>query len=158
MSSLDCLIDTVMLCYVVVVLGAFWGGVPWVAGPPPTSGTGPWPEGPALAPISLPHWEAAGTSRWEWPACHTQRILVPGRYNKWAFFPAFAVGATGIEDCLQDGVGETIEALREAGMRIWVLTGDKRETAVNIGYSSRLLSEDTDTIILQAHSVVGEYV
>ena len=72
-----------------------------------------------------------------------------------ALSAAFVVGATGIEDCLQDGVGETIQALREAGMKVWVLTGDKRETAVNIGYSSRLLSEDTDVLVLQGRSVVG---
>eukprot|EP00061_Rhincodon_typus_P015318 g42927.t1 len=44
-------------------------------------------------------------------------------------------GATGIEDRLQDGVPGTIEALREAGILIWVLTGDKQETAVNIAYA-----------------------
>jgi magnesium-transporting ATPase (P-type) len=49
------------------------------------------------------------------------------------------LGATAIEDELQDGVGETLEALREAGIKIWVLTGDKLETAVNIGFSARLL-------------------
>lgn len=56
-----------------------------------------------------------------------------------AFPPA---GATGIEDRLQESVPDTIVALREAGIKIWVLTGDKPETAVNIGYASRLLEED----------------
>jgi len=36
---------------------------------------------------------------------------------------------------LQDGVKETIESLREAGIKVWVLTGDKQETAVNISHS-----------------------
>ncbi|KAF7233366.1 hypothetical protein EG68_05038 [Paragonimus skrjabini miyazakii] len=45
-------------------------------------------------------------------------------------------GCTGIEDMLQDGVPETITALREAGIQVWVLTGDKEETAVNISYSA----------------------
>lgn len=36
---------------------------------------------------------------------------------------------------LQDGVKQTIEALREAGIKVWVLTGDKEETAVNISHS-----------------------
>ncbi|XP_033119823.1 probable phospholipid-transporting ATPase IF [Anneissia japonica] len=45
------------------------------------------------------------------------------------------VGATAVEDELQDGVPETIEKLREAGIKVWVLTGDKQETAVNISHS-----------------------
>lgn len=43
------------------------------------------------------------------------------------------LGATGIEDRLQDGVPESITALQAAGIKVWVLTGDKQETAVNIG-------------------------
>jgi magnesium-transporting ATPase (P-type) len=45
-------------------------------------------------------------------------------------------------------VPETIEKLKKAGIKVWVLTGDKIETAVNIGYSCRLLSEDTELIYL----------
>lgn len=44
------------------------------------------------------------------------------------------VGVTAIEDKLQDEVGITIETLKKAGIKIWVLTGDKVETAINIGY------------------------
>ncbi|XP_058578383.1 phospholipid-transporting ATPase VB isoform X2 [Neofelis nebulosa] len=55
------------------------------------------------------------------------------------------LGATGIEDQLQEGVPDTIAALREAGIQLWVLTGDKQETAVNIAYSCRLLDQ-TDTV------------
>ncbi|XP_004371294.1 phospholipid-transporting ATPase VB [Trichechus manatus latirostris] len=55
------------------------------------------------------------------------------------------LGATGIEDRLQEGVPDTIAALREAGIQIWVLTGDKQETAINIAYSCRLLDQ-TDTV------------
>lgn len=36
------------------------------------------------------------------------------------------LGATGIEDRLQDGVPETIARLREGGLKVWVLTGDKQ--------------------------------
>ncbi|SPP88766.1 probable phospholipid-transporting ATPase IF [Drosophila guanche] len=43
------------------------------------------------------------------------------------------LGATALEDALQDNVGETLVALRTAGLKIWVLTGDKVETAFNIG-------------------------
>ena len=52
------------------------------------------------------------------------------------------LGATAIEDKLQDGVPEAIARLAEADINIWVLTGDKQETAINIGYSSLLLTED----------------
>lgn len=50
------------------------------------------------------------------------------------------LGATGIEDRLQDGVPETIQLLKRAGIKIWVLTGDKMETAISIGVSTGLLS------------------
>ncbi|XP_053497541.1 phospholipid-transporting ATPase VB isoform X1 [Ictalurus furcatus] len=52
------------------------------------------------------------------------------------------LGATGIEDRLQENVPETIQALREAGIQVWVLTGDKLETAVNIAYSCKLLDHN----------------
>ncbi|XP_017741219.1 PREDICTED: probable phospholipid-transporting ATPase VB isoform X1 [Rhinopithecus bieti] len=55
------------------------------------------------------------------------------------------LGATGIEDRLQEGVPDTIATLREAGIQLWVLTGDKQETAVNIAHSCRLLDQ-TDTV------------
>uniref|UniRef100_A0A8D2MBJ9 Phospholipid-transporting ATPase n=1 Tax=Zonotrichia albicollis TaxID=44394 RepID=A0A8D2MBJ9_ZONAL len=53
------------------------------------------------------------------------------------------LGATAIEDKLQDGVPETISRLSKADIKIWVLTGDKKETAENIGFSCELLTEDT---------------
>ncbi|GJD10861.1 Probable phospholipid-transporting ATPase IIB [Galdieria sulphuraria] len=49
------------------------------------------------------------------------------------------IALTGVEDKLQDGVRETIEKLQHAGIRIWMLTGDKVETATNIAVSSRLV-------------------
>ncbi|XP_065278397.1 phospholipid-transporting ATPase IK [Emys orbicularis] len=52
------------------------------------------------------------------------------------------LGATAIEDKLQDGVPETIQLLKKGNIKVWVLTGDKQETAVNIGFSCRLLSDD----------------
>lgn len=58
------------------------------------------------------------------------------------------LGATGIEDKLQDGVPETIVKLSQAGIKIWVLTGDRQETAINIGYASGQLTADTDVIVL----------
>lgn len=58
------------------------------------------------------------------------------------------VGATAIEDKLQVGVSETIVRLRCAGIKIWVLTGDKLETARNIGYSTQVLSDEMHILIL----------
>lgn len=58
------------------------------------------------------------------------------------------IGATAIEDKLQDGVPETIHTLQEAGIKIWVLTGDRQETAINIGMSCKLLSEDMNLLIV----------
>lgn len=63
-------------------------------------------------------------------------------------------GATGIEDRLQESVPDTIVALREAGIQVWVLTGDKAETAVNIGYACRLLEEDDLVINMSCRSKV----
>ncbi|KAF9996776.1 hypothetical protein BGZ80_009326 [Entomortierella chlamydospora] len=73
-------------------------------------------------------------------------------------------GATAIEDKLQNGVPETIDKLRRAGIRLWMLTGDKRETAINIGYSCRLIKDYSSTIILdvptqaQAHRALNKAI
>lgn len=64
------------------------------------------------------------------------------------------VGATAIEDRLQDKVPETIRHLREAGIKIWVLTGDKIETAINIGFSCNLLSNTMTRIIIEKNSTI----
>ncbi|KPI99699.1 putative phospholipid-transporting ATPase IM [Papilio xuthus] len=58
------------------------------------------------------------------------------------------MGVTAIEDKLQDGVPETIANLSMAGMKIWVLTGDKQETAINIGYSCQLLTDDMAEVFI----------
>ncbi|KAK2512177.1 phospholipid-transporting ATPase ID [Columba guinea] len=81
------------------------------------------------------------------------------------------LGATAIEDKLQDGVPQTIETLAKANIKIWVLTGDKQEdkllglsfivseaklqllgirpeTAMNIGYSCNLLYDDMDDVFV----------
>ncbi|XP_030386345.1 probable phospholipid-transporting ATPase IA isoform X1 [Scaptodrosophila lebanonensis] len=63
------------------------------------------------------------------------------------------LGATAIEDRLQDGVPDTIASLLDAGIYIWVLTGDKQETAINIGYSCKLISHSMDVIILNEESL-----
>ena len=56
------------------------------------------------------------------------------------------VGATCVEDRLQDNVPETISDLQSAGIKIWMLTGDKLETAENIGYSCKLLNKNMEVI------------
>ncbi|CAG8666231.1 54_t:CDS:2 [Cetraspora pellucida] len=60
------------------------------------------------------------------------------------------MGGTAIEDRLQEGVPECIATLSTAGIKIWVLTGDKTETAINIGFSCNLLQKDMLLIIISA--------
>ncbi|KAJ8271599.1 hypothetical protein COCON_G00104580 [Conger conger] len=95
--------------------------------------------------------------------CVAKRVLEEEEYETWLKHHVFAetsienreellmesaqrletglslLGATGIVDRLQEEVPETIEALRQAGIRVWILTGDKQETAVNIACACRLL-------------------
>uniref|UniRef100_A0A8C5P6N5 Phospholipid-transporting ATPase n=1 Tax=Leptobrachium leishanense TaxID=445787 RepID=A0A8C5P6N5_9ANUR len=56
------------------------------------------------------------------------------------------LGATAIEDKLQDLVPETIQLLKDGNIKVWVLTGDKQETAINIGFSCKLLSEEMEIL------------
>ncbi len=58
------------------------------------------------------------------------------------------IGASGIEDQLQPGVAETIDRLRRANIKIWMLTGDKRETAINIAHSARICRPGSDIFVL----------
>lgn len=62
------------------------------------------------------------------------------------------VGATAIEDKLQKGVPDAIDRFRRAGIKMWMLTGDKRETAINIGHSCRLI-KDYSTVIVLDHEL-----
>ncbi|KAK2799531.1 hypothetical protein FQN51_006845 [Onygenales sp. PD_10] len=62
------------------------------------------------------------------------------------------VGATAIEDKLQKGVPEAIDKLRRANIKLWMLTGDKRETAINIGHSCRLVKDYSTVTILDHES------
>jgi phospholipid-translocating ATPase len=57
-------------------------------------------------------------------------------------------GATAIEDKLQQGVPDTIDRLRRANIKIWMLTGDKRETAINIAHSARICKAFSEIYIL----------
>ncbi|KAK4145970.1 uncharacterized protein C8A04DRAFT_10160 [Dichotomopilus funicola] len=60
------------------------------------------------------------------------------------------IGASGIEDQLQPGVAETIDRLRRANIKIWMLTGDKRETAINIAHSARICRPGSDVFVIDA--------
>uniref|UniRef100_A0A8D0IHP3 Phospholipid-transporting ATPase n=1 Tax=Sus scrofa TaxID=9823 RepID=A0A8D0IHP3_PIG len=65
------------------------------------------------------------------------------------------LGATAIEDKLQDQVPETIETLMKADIKIWILTGDKQETAINIGHSCKLLRKNMGMIVINEGSLDG---
>jgi phospholipid-transporting ATPase len=67
----------------------------------------------------------------------------------------YLLGATAIEDRLQDGVPETIHTLQEAGIKVWVLTGDRQETAINIGMSCKLVSEDMTLLIVNEENAAA---
>ncbi|KAF4090183.1 hypothetical protein AMELA_G00049150 [Ameiurus melas] len=95
--------------------------------------------------------------------CVAKRVLQEAEYKSWLTEHTFAetsiesreelllessqrletnltlLGATGIVDRLQEDVPETIEALQKAGIKVWVLTGDKQETAINIACACKLL-------------------
>ncbi|KAK3611098.1 hypothetical protein CHS0354_000105 [Potamilus streckersoni] len=63
------------------------------------------------------------------------------------------LGASGIEDKLQDGVPETIFNLRQAGIKVWVLTGDKQETAIQVAYASKLVDKTQEMITINTHNL-----
>lgn len=62
------------------------------------------------------------------------------------------VGCSGIEDKLQDGVPESIDLLMRASIRIWVLTGDKEETAIEIAKSCNLIKREMELLLLSSSS------
>lgn len=66
------------------------------------------------------------------------------------------LGCTAIEDRLQDDVPQTIADLRTAGVKVWVLTGDKMDTAINIGKSARLISQEMKLIKLKENKEISD--
>ncbi|KAJ8779200.1 hypothetical protein J1605_000076 [Eschrichtius robustus] len=66
------------------------------------------------------------------------------------------LGATAVEDKLQEGVIETITSLSLANIKIWVLTGDKQETAINIGYACNMLTDDMNDVFIIAGNTAVE--
>ncbi|XP_051774519.1 phospholipid-transporting ATPase 11C isoform X2 [Ctenopharyngodon idella] len=66
------------------------------------------------------------------------------------------IGATAVEDRLQEEAAETMEALQGAGMKIWVLTGDKMETAKSTCYACRLFQRGTELLELTVRTLDDE--
>ncbi|XP_077253385.1 putative phospholipid-transporting ATPase 5 [Tasmannia lanceolata] len=69
----------------------------------------------------------------------------------------FLLGAVAVEDKLQKGVPECIDKLAQAGLKIWLLTGDKQETAINIGFACSLLRHDMQQIHLNLKKEVNKH-
>ncbi|ODN03513.1 putative phospholipid-transporting ATPase IF [Orchesella cincta] len=63
------------------------------------------------------------------------------------------IGATGVEDQLQENVPETLRAFTSAGIRVWMLTGDKLETGVNVAISCGLINASTKQYIVDNMSL-----
>lgn len=66
------------------------------------------------------------------------------------------IGSTAIEDKLQDQVPDTIQFMKEAGIKVWVLTGDKTETAINIGVAAGLLDPQMEQHLLYEHQLLDQ--
>ncbi|XP_031100154.1 phospholipid-transporting ATPase 3-like [Ipomoea triloba] len=62
------------------------------------------------------------------------------------------IGSTAIEDKLQEGVPTCIETLSRAGIKIWVLTGDKIETAINIAYACKLINNNMKQFVISSET------
>ncbi|XP_019069588.1 phospholipid-transporting ATPase 3-like isoform X2 [Solanum lycopersicum] len=62
------------------------------------------------------------------------------------------IGCTAIEDKLQEGVPACIETLSRAGIKIWVLTGDKLETAINIAYACNLINNSMKQFVISSET------
>lgn len=62
------------------------------------------------------------------------------------------LGSSAIEDKLQEGVADTISNVMNANIRVWVLTGDKQETAIEIGKSCKLIQQGMKDVILSCDS------
>uniref|UniRef100_H3DHF5 Phospholipid-transporting ATPase n=1 Tax=Tetraodon nigroviridis TaxID=99883 RepID=H3DHF5_TETNG len=63
------------------------------------------------------------------------------------------IGATAVEDRLQEQAAETMEALQGAGIKVWVLTGDKMETAKSTCYACRLFQKNTELLELTVRTL-----
>jgi magnesium-transporting ATPase (P-type) len=65
------------------------------------------------------------------------------------------IGASAVEDRLQPQVQESVQWLRDAGIRVWVLTGDKLETAVEIGRTSAVIAQHSEMLVVSQETDEG---
>ncbi|XP_065883970.1 phospholipid-transporting ATPase IB-like [Dysidea avara] len=129
-----------------------------------------------LATATLGHLDALASEGYR-TLCFAEATLDPDEYEAWAklYYEASIakvdreerieqtaelieknltlVGATAVEDKLQEGVPQTIAKLQEAGIKVWVLTGDKKQTAINIGLSCNQLTPSTKKLMLTEASL-----
>ena len=82
------------------------------------------------------------------PSATTPPSLSPVRSFVRSFRSPELIGVTAIEDKLQQGVPAAIETLLDAGIRIWMITGDKQETAINIAVSCNLVKHVDSLMIV----------
>lgn len=59
------------------------------------------------------------------------------------------LGATAVEDLLHEHAKETVKAVREEGLKFWMLTGDSPDIAMNIGYACELLNDSTKILLIE---------
>jgi phospholipid-translocating P-type ATPase (flippase) len=78
-----------------------------------------------------------------------ERVAAVGEELEWDLE---LIGTTAIEDKLQEGVPRTIELLIAAGVKVWVLTGDKQETAINIGFACALLNNTMNLMLFDTQT------
>ncbi|GBF89503.1 phospholipid-transporting ATPase [Raphidocelis subcapitata] len=133
------------------------------------------PTNEALREVTLGHMEDFGSAGLR-TLCLAFRELDPAFYDQWQERYIVAktslddrqarvdevseeierelvlLGCTAIEDKLQEGVPDCIKALADASIRLWVLTGDKMETAINIGYACSLITDEMTQFQVTGHT------
>uniref|UniRef100_A0A3P9MY19 Phospholipid-transporting ATPase n=1 Tax=Poecilia reticulata TaxID=8081 RepID=A0A3P9MY19_POERE len=111
--------------------------------------------------LAYKHLEESYMERWL-ERHHEASMAIEGREDKLDILyedietDLMLLGATAVEDKLQDGVPHTIEQLAKADIKIWVLTGDKQETAENIGYSCNMLRDEMKDIFVVNANTANE--
>jgi phospholipid-transporting ATPase len=87
-------------------------------------------------------------SEQQWQAWSDKYLGTNGRGDEELESELRLVGVTAVEDCLSAGVPDTIELLQQANIKVWILTGDRLETALNVAVSCRLRRPDHQQLIL----------
>lgn len=103
-----------------------------------------------------PHFTADWSKRFDAAAGHPDRETIMEELAGEIECDLELLGATGIEDELQLEVPETIETLSKAGIKLWMLTGDKVETAISIGFSCNLLEPNFELLIVKRPEELGQ--